>query len=253
MADNNETGIDKAKVERTIDRFIQNDGEKIYVEAPSISAITAILYGREMDKQYGKPIILPSAISDALISKPSTIMTALPLREMTRIRFRTEYQLDKISLEGQLIISLPITWEGARQFEKHPEEAGMGGLRKLFSPRFWFQTPQEYLDKEFSESLQRAYEWLQEERPLEQCDLKNRYAIVGLYLLNRYNEAPTTTQKAPLDEVVAKQVRRVPSEIIEELGSRGKKRKIKLVNGQTIVDMDCTLNELYGEQLQQVV
>ncbi len=241
-----EIDIDEAKVERSIERFIQNEGEDIYVEAPSLKSVTDNLYGREMDKQYREPIILPSIVSNALISKPPTIMTALHLPEMVRIKFRTEYQLEKIGMEAHYFITpLSRIWSTARYWGKNP----LKGLKKVC---FWNWGAQKSLDKQFKKNLQTAYQWLQEERPLEQCDLKNMHAILGLYLLNKYNEAPTTTQKAPLDEVVAKQVRRVPNEIIENLGGRGKKGEIKLVNGKTIVNINCTLGELYANQLQQV-
>lgn len=228
--------IDERRVRERIDNFIQNDGQtNIYVEAPSQEAIAKILHGRYMDEEVNL-----GPISSLIISKPSTIMTGLHLPGIARAFWRTKYQLERIGLEGEMITSLARTWMSARHYERHPED-NPRGLRRLFLPRFWFQSPQEYLDKLFLEYSQKAYDWLQEERPLEQSDLKNMHAIVGLYLLDRYNEAhPTTARKAPLDEFVAEQIRKVPNGIIEGLGSGGKGGGVKWVNGESSrYSIDC--------------
>jgi len=173
MVDDNEIGIDKARVERTIERFIQNDGQfNIYVEAPPLRAIAEILYARHMDKELeSNPTVLPRVLSNAIFSKPSTIMTGLHLPKMARVLWRTEYQLKRLKCKGQLILWLAKTWDVARYYEEHPEEEA-SGLRKLFSPSSWFQSSQEFLDKHFLKSLHGAYQWIQEQNPLEQSDLK---------------------------------------------------------------------------------
>jgi hypothetical protein len=102
------------------------------------------------------------------------------------------------------------------------------------------------MDKEFETALQMAYGWLEEGRPLEQCDLKNFRAISGLDTLEKYNKTTneTTTRPAPLDEFVAEQIRRVPQELIERAFK--KEPDLKWVNGERIADFDSTLAEIYG-------
>lgn len=265
MTYNNETEIDRTKVERTIERFIQNDGQvNIYVEAPSLESISTPLWFKTLNPRLRARnsslfhMLMPSTVPTTLqlkiaadcisnIKNGKQIISSLPMMEMQRIKFRIDYQLEKIKIQGQMILWLSQTWDSIKYFKEHPEKEAIG-LRKLFSPRFWFQSKQEYLHKLFSETLGWAYEWLQEQDPLEQRDLKNARAIFGIDILN--NQRTEITQKAPIDEFVAEQIRRIPYKVIEKTYER-EKNGIKWVNGETIADRSCTLDELYGRQLQQ--
>ena len=163
---------------------------------------------------------------------------------MARIQFRTDYQLDKIKCEGKLILWLAKTWDSARYFENHPKEEAKG-WKRLISPSLWFQSSQEFLDRDFSKSLPRAYDWIQEQTLSEQRDLKNWYAIQGFHILEGYNQRPETKQRAPLDEFVAEQVRRIPQKILE----KEQTRSVKWANRERAFDVNASIREIYREQL----
>jgi len=239
--------IDREKVRERIDNFIQNDGQvNIYVKAPSSDVIARDVYSREViDKKVASAIDsqFPAtrAVGSALFSfssKPSTYPMLMSAIEMNRVLFRASYQYDKlnIQLKYDILQMLPY-WRIARDCEDNPPKGIIG---KLFS---WTLGSQEYWDKCFLKNRQKAYEWLQEGRPLEQCDIQNKYAILGINLINRYNQRPEISRKVPLDEFVAEQIRRVPEETIDKSFER--ELGFKWVNGERIVDMNCTLGELY--------
>lgn len=246
MSNNKHTEIDKEKVRERIDNFIQNDGQtNIYVQAPSKELVGKMFYAQDrMDGEVKNFYPVSRFVFSKILTKPSGYASGRMLIDLNRKFFRTSYQLERLSIEGRLIISLAETWMSARYYEKHPED-NPKGLRRLFSPKFWFQSPQEWLDKVFEENSQKAYEWLQEERPLEQCDLKNMFAIGGFYLIDMHNRSPKTTQQAPIDEFVSEQIRKVPKGIIEGISSKNDKGGFKLVNGEKIVDFDSKLTEIY--------
>ncbi len=234
-----ETQIDKEKVRERIDNFIGNgDRTNFYVRAPSRELIERVLYSREvLDDKY-KPIFAPKV----LLSKPSDYPVAKANININKVLFRADYQIAKIGIGAEKLAFMFKAWNQARYYENHPEKK-FGILEKLFFPPFWGKTLQQFWDKVFVTQLQRAYEWLQEDNPLEQCDLKNRYAINGLNLLCEYNQWPEHTQKAPLDEFVAEQIKGIPEKIIEKVVRT--ELDFKWVYGEKIVDMDCTLGELY--------
>ena len=199
--------INREKVIRRIDNFIKNDGQSnVYVKAPSLEIIARTIYAHEVtDKEVASAIDLQlsatSAVGSALFSfssKPSTYPTLMSAIEINKVCSRAQYQKFLCSLKAIEVLSLATAWNVARQREHPPK-----GIEKLFS---WIPGSIESFYKSFLKGKQRAYEWLQEERPLEQCDIKNGYAIIGFNLINRYNKNPINTQKAPIDEFVAEQI-----------------------------------------------
>lgn len=241
MKDENSFQIDREKVTRRIDNYIQNRGEiNIYAKAPSEESIVRALYAHQvLDEKYGPCF----PISKALFSQPSAYSTSLSILEVNRTLFRTSFQLDKLRIQGLGVIFISADWIAGRYYEQNPEE-GFGFLERLanvFIPNKWGKSPKQIYDERFRVKLQRGYEWLQEDRPLEQCDYKNRDAIIGFDCLDKCSKAPSLAMMStPLDDFVAEQIRRIPKSMTENSNIN-----FKWVNGEKIVDMDCTLNELY--------
>lgn len=241
--------IDRERVRERINKFIQNDGEvNIYVEAPSKEIVGGWLKFNKWEPRgildnVALAVGMTAAAPGIILAKNAVYNKSRMRAEIDRKYFRTECQLKRFKIEGELIRLMTDSWKVARHYEEYPED-NPRWLWRVFYPRLWFQSPQQWMDKEFEDALWRAHEWLQENRPLEQCDFKNQSAIFGFSLLNGYNNLPTTTRKAPLNEFVAEEIRRIPQEIIDK--SYKNEWNFKWVNGDRIVNTSCTLGELYG-------
>ena len=245
MENKESTIVDKEKVKERIDHFIRNDGKtNIYVNAPDIKTVANYL--RFEDQKEYLPSLLKLGGSCAPGAMPALVADFSKAKitvGLNRDLFSTEYKCHLIEARARYVITpLYRIWNTARYWEENP----LKGLKKVC---FWNWGAQKSLDKQFRKNLQTAYQWLQEEEPLEQCDFKNNHAIFGLNLLNIFNKSHPTIKPAPLNEFVAEQIETIPEEVIDKT-LKGK-LDFKWVNGKRIINMDCTLGELYGNQLQQ--
>lgn len=231
--------IDREKVRKNIEKFIENKGNvSIYVEAPRENIAARYFYYKDRGIDPLKQVkrVIPTVVHD-----PKDYADARMSCEVNGRLFGTSWQLDLLFAKSHTIINLWEIWNYARQCEDHPE-INRWGWKRLFSPSCWFRTPQEVFDKVYPKALSIAYDWLQEDRPLWQSDLKNKFAIQGITLLNDHNKSPKYPKKAPLDKFVAEQVARIPESAI----SSDKEVLFKWVRGDRVVPMDCTFRELYG-------
>lgn len=229
--------IDKEKVRERINRFIRNEGKSnVYVDAPSQELIEKMLYAKSLDETIPYPILFPKT----LLSKPSDYPLAKAHLNIRQALCRTDYQIWKIGIEGMMMGLMAKDWELGRYYENHPEKK-LNFSERLSNIFSGVKTLQQLCDKRFFAQINKAYAWLQEGNPLEQCDLKNLYALNGLDSLNKMPER--ISPKPPLDEFVSEQISKIPPEIIDN--SLKQEIGFKLVCKDRVVDMDGTLKTLY--------
>lgn len=226
-----ESAIDREKVRERVNYFIENSGRvNIYIGAPKKEVLEKFLYAREvLDKEiYHIPIIQ---------SSPSAFPTAMMAREMNFLRKDFNHAEYITILAKNLVNGMPfVDFKEARELEVKARK-GLKG--------YWDRWLAKQYDKNYRRGIQRAYDWLQENQLLEQCDLKNLFAMFGIKQIDAFNRKVPETMRAPIDEFVVEQVRRVPEKLLEKpFGDR--EIMYKWLREDQTFDFECPMSEIYG-------
>lgn len=226
-----EFALDREKVRERINYFIENKGRtNVYVRAPDQEVFGRFLYAREvLDKEiYYLPVIQ---------SPPSAFPTAMMAREMNFVERDFKHAEYIMMLAKNIVNGMPfVDFREARELEAKAKKGLRGYLDRWLAKQY---------DKNYRRGIQRAYNWLQEDQLLEQCDLKNLFAILGLKQIDVFNREVPEAMRAPIDEFVVEQVRRVPEKLSKK-PFRDREIIYQWVREDQMFDFDSPMSEIYG-------
>src|SRR3989344_7977720 len=227
-----ESAIDREKVRERVNYFIENNGRiNVYIGAPKKEVFERFLYAHEvLDKE---PRLIPR-----FILPPTAYSTAKMAIEMNYVK-RDFLNVEYIAMLAKDIMGgMPfVDFREARELEAKARK----GLRCYFDR--WLA---KQYNKNYRREMQRAYDWLQEDQLLEQCDIKNLFAMFGVKRIDIFNREVPEAMRTPIDEFVIEQVRRVPEKLLEKpFGDR--EITYKWIKGDQSFDFDSPISEIYRE------